>query len=67
LLKSYLKVFGIKEIALVVPTDNSIGEEASRFGVRVIVCPSNATLYGEKLQYALDRIDTDIVIITEAD
>jgi UDP-N-acetylglucosamine diphosphorylase / glucose-1-phosphate thymidylyltransferase / UDP-N-acetylgalactosamine diphosphorylase / glucosamine-1-phosphate N-acetyltransferase / galactosamine-1-phosphate N-acetyltransferase len=66
-LRRYLKVPGIEEIALVVPTDNSIGEVAARFGVRVIVCPPNVTLYGEKLKYALDRVATDLVILTEAD
>lgn len=66
-LRRYLKVPGIEEIALVVPTDNSIGEEAARFGVRVIVCPPNVTLYGEKLKYGLDRVTTDLVILTEAD
>ncbi len=66
-LSNYLMVPGIKEIALVVPADNSISEEAVRFGVRVIVCPPEVTLYGEKLKYALDRITTDLVLLTEAD
>ncbi len=66
-LRRYLKEPGIKEIVLVVPADNSISEEATRFGVRVIVCPPQVTLYGEKLKYALDRVTTDLIIITEAD
>jgi dTDP-glucose pyrophosphorylase len=66
-LRSYLKVPGIEEIAVVVPADNSISEEAARFGVRIIVCPPEVTLYGEKMKYAFDRVATDLVILTEAD
>lgn len=66
-LRRYLQVPAIKEIVLVVPTDNDIAVEADRLGIRVIVCPPGLTLYGEKLLYALDRISTDLVILAEAD
>ncbi len=38
-----------------------------RTGRAVLTCPPGVTLYGEKLRYALDRIDHDLVILTEAD
>lgn len=66
-LRRYLKAEGLSSICLVVPAENSIAEEAEALGVRVITCPVGVTLYGEKLQYALDRIETDLVILTEAD
>ena len=66
-LRRYLKVTGIKTIVLVVPEDNSIAQEALALGVQVITCPASIRLYGEKLTYALDRIETDLVILTEAD
>lgn len=66
-LRRYLQVPGIREVVLVVPADNSIAREADSFGVRVIVCPPHLTLYGEKLLYALDCLDTDLVILSEAD
>ena len=66
-LRRYLKAEELASICLVVPADNSIAEEAAALGVRVITCPPGVTLYGEKLQYALDRIETDLVILTEAD
>lgn len=66
-LRQYQQVPTIQEIVLVVPTDNNIMEEAVRHGVRVIVCPPGVTLYGEKLKYAIDHLDSDLVILTEAD
>ncbi|MDX9833873.1 MAG: hypothetical protein RBT36_01505, partial [Desulfobulbus sp.] len=66
-LQRYRKVANLSALYLVVPEDNTIAAEAVELGVQVITCPAGTTLYGEKLRYALDRIDHDLVILTEAD
>ena len=66
-LQRYRKVVDPAAIYLVVPADNTIATEAAELGVQVLTCPPEVTLYGEKLRYALDRIDHDLVILTEAD
>ncbi len=54
-------------ILAVLPQDSAIEARARSAGADVIVCPPGCMLYGEKLLYALQQVDADIIAITEAD
>lgn len=57
----------IHGVTLVVPAENSVEEQITDPNVRVIRCPEECVQYGEKIRYALERMDGDILILTEAD
>ena len=57
----------VDDIYLIVPKDNQIEEIGRKHGVRIIRCPAGCDLYGQKIRYAFDRTDADIIILTEAD
>ena len=63
----YQKLVELDSIHLVVPEENTLEELAREIGVSVIRCPAGVERYGQKIKYALDCIDSDILIITEAD
>lgn len=58
-------VFG--RIVAVLPDDSTLADTVMRAGADVLRCPAACVLYGEKLQHALQQVDDDIVVITEAD
>jgi dTDP-glucose pyrophosphorylase len=66
-LQRYRKLVETDSIHLIVPVENTLEEMAREFGVSIIRCPAGVDGYGEKIKYALDRIDSDILILTEAD
>ncbi|HNE25737.1 MAG TPA: NTP transferase domain-containing protein [Pseudomonadales bacterium] len=55
------------EIFVVLPENNTVLQSMQTAGAAAILCPSGCVLYGEKLQYALQNIRADIVVLTEAD
>ena len=55
------------EIFVVLPENNTVLQSVQTAGAAAILCPSGCVLYGEKLQYALQNIRADIVVLTEAD
>ena len=55
------------EIAVVLPADSLLVSRVNQTGSTAIVCPPGCTLYGEKLLYALQKINADIIALTEAD
>ncbi len=63
----YRKVSALDSFYLLVPFENTIAEEAQKLGVNIIRCPPGIDRYGEKIKYALQQIDSDIIILTEAD
>ncbi len=63
----YREAQDIHTVYLVVPAENQVEEQIADPDVRVIRCPEECVLYGEKIRYALERMDGDILILTEAD
>jgi dTDP-glucose pyrophosphorylase len=55
------------EIFVVLPENNTVLQSVQAAGAAAILCPAGCVLYGEKLQYALQNIRADIVVLTEAD
>lgn len=66
-IERYKKVEQLDDIYLIVPQENIIEDIARTHGIKVIRCPAGCELYGEKIKYAFDRTDADILILTEAD
>lgn len=66
-IRRYQKVSALDSFYLLVPFENTIAEEAEKLGVNIIRCPPDIEGYGEKIKYALQQIDCDIIILTEAD
>lgn len=66
-IKRYQKQRQINAIYLLVPHDNTIADKATALGVSVVVCPAGVDLYGEKLRYAIAQVESDIILLTEAD
>ena len=66
-LERYRETALFDEIFVVLPDSSVIQRRASDAGAQLIVCPAGCVLYGEKLLYALQRIQADIVVLTEAD
>ena len=54
-------------VFVVLPNGSAIQQRVGDAGAQAIICPLGCMLYGEKLQYALQKIQTDIVVLTEAD
>lgn len=63
----YREAPGIDCVYVVVPANNRVEKQITAADVRVIRCPEECVLYGEKLRYAMKRMDGDILILTEAD
>ncbi len=63
----YSKIFSPEDIYLIVPADNFIEHIAIKYGIKLVRCPSDCVLYGQKIKYAFDLADADILILTEAD
>jgi dTDP-glucose pyrophosphorylase len=57
---------GLHRISVILPQENSIEETVRQCGADIIHCPPDVTLYGEKIKYAMDRAEGDILILTEA-
>ena len=55
------------KICVVLPEQNRLLVQVQAAGAMAIVCPPACVLYGEKLQYALQKINAEIVVLTEAD
>jgi len=66
-IQRYRRNTAVSSISVVLPHDNVIEEKIRSCGVNAIVCSKNVTLYGEKLKYALDRLEEDIIILAEAE
>lgn len=54
-------------IVVVLPAASALETTVSLAGASSILCPPGCVLYGEKLQHALQQMDDDIIVITEAD
>ncbi|MCI5141965.1 MAG: hypothetical protein D3909_09630, partial [Candidatus Electrothrix sp. ATG1] len=57
----------VDEIFLIVPEQNTIEDIGQRHGIQIIRCPACCNRYGDKIKYALDQTDGDILILTEAE
>ncbi|XOF32598.1 MAG: sugar phosphate nucleotidyltransferase [Candidatus Electrothrix sp. YB6] len=57
----------LDDMYLIVPEKNTIEQIGERHGIQIIRCPRGCDLYGEKIKYAFDRTEADILILTEAD
>jgi NDP-sugar pyrophosphorylase family protein len=65
-IEEYRRQSRIRDIAVIVPHENSIEAEVYAAGAAILRCPPEVTLYGEKIRYALEMMTADVVIITEA-
>lgn len=63
----YKKQNIVDTISLLVPHQNTFVDMAGFPDIHVITCPPEIQLYGEKLRHAFDKVDGDIIILTEAD
>ncbi len=66
-IKRYQKHEQIDQLYLLVPRNNSIADKARALGVQVLQCPDGVELYGEKMRYGIGQIQSDIIMLTEAD
>ena len=66
-IRRYQKIHALDSMHLLVPHDNTIAEESKKLGVHIIRCPPGIDRYGEKIKYALQQMESDIIILTEAD
>jgi len=66
-IERYKKTALLDRLYLIVPEENEIEQIAREHGIALIRCPRHCTLYGQKIRYALDQADADILILTEAD
>ena len=66
-IRRYQKIQALDSFHLLVPHDNTIAKEAEKLGVHIIRCPPGIDRYGEKIKYALQQMESDIIILTEAD
>lgn len=66
-IERYRKVPQLNRIIVIVPHENNISDIVHEHGVECITCPPECQLYGQKIHYACDRIDSDIQILAEAD
>lgn len=66
-LERYKRISELNRLYLLVPHDNIIEKTARAHGAEIIRCPPGCELYGEKIRYALDQLEEDILILTEAD
>jgi NDP-sugar pyrophosphorylase family protein len=66
-LQRYSELNIFESISVVLPSNNSIEDIVNNCGAKPIICPENIRLYGEKLKYAMEMADEEIIILTEAD
>lgn len=66
-IERYREIGVFDDIVAVLPADSALAVSIHQAGAKVIVCPPGCNLYGEKLLCALQQMDADIVVITEAD
>lgn len=66
-IRRYQKIASLNSFYLLVPADNTIAGEAEKLGVHVIQCPDGVDGYGEKIRYGLRQMESDIIVLTEAD
>jgi dTDP-glucose pyrophosphorylase len=66
-LARYREIALFNDIAVVLPEGSALQVVVQQAGARTIVCPTSCVLYGEKLLFALKQLDTDVLVITEAD
>ena len=66
-IQRYRENAAVSTISVVLPHDNVIEERVRSCGVKTIVCNKDVTLYGEKIRYALDQLDEEIIILAEAE
>ena len=66
-LERYKRISELDKLYLIVPHDNVIETTGRAHGVEIIRCPPGCELYGAKIRYALDLVQEDILILTEAD
>jgi len=56
----------ISSISVILPHDNAIADQIAACGAKIILCPKEVTLYGEKIRYGLDQLREEIIILAEA-
>ncbi len=66
-LRRYENLGVFDSISVVLPGDHTIGAALANTDVKLIVCPDNIRLYGERLKYALDLATEEVLVLTEAD
>ena len=66
-IQRYTELNIFKTISVVLPDNNSIAEIVISSGAKAIICPPHIQLYGEKLKYAMEIAEEEIIILTEAD
>jgi len=66
-IERYKKVPHLDKIYLIVPHENSIEHMAREHGIESVRCPPGCELYGQKIKYAFDQVEGDVLILTEAD
>jgi hypothetical protein len=62
----YRRVPGIDHMMVILPHCNTIADQVRDNGVRILQCPPEVDLYGDKIKYAMDRAPGDILVLTEA-
>lgn len=63
----YRELGVFNEVCVVLPESSPMLPAVQKSGARALVCPFGVKLYGEKILYAMSQIQTDILVLTEAD
>lgn len=66
-IERYREMGVFQQIAVIVPADSHLAALIEQAGAEVIRCPAGCVLYGEKMQFALQQMHADIMVLTEAD
>lgn len=66
-IRRYLRNRSVDQLYVLLPADNSIAKQVEATGVKVILCPPEMSLYGERLTFGLEQMEGDILVIAEAD
>ena len=66
-IQHYAELQVFDSISIVLPSGSGISSALNNSPAKLIVCPDNISLYGERLKYAMDLATEDIIILAEAD
>ncbi len=66
-IEHYAELQVFDSISIVLPSGSGISSALKNSPAKLIVCPDNISLYGERLKYAMDLATEDIIILAEAD
>ena len=66
-LERYREIQVFDRIVVILPAHSNLHAAVEAAGAEVLLCPPGCVLYGEKLRYALQQTEGDILVLTEAD